>query len=234
MSPILKIKLAAEGQSEQVKRQREPSQFPVKSEKVQLTADKIMILASKEKFKRQRKIFKENGCQSWKFMMLPMVQIPLWVCVSYMLRVLTGWNNIGSKPMDPTLTTEGLGYLHDLALSDPYFVLPITLGIVALANVEWNFSTADLMKLTTRGVRNSLRPTAFDMIMTLARGSIIFLMAMATQAPAALVLYWISSNGFSLCQNLLMDKFLPIRYTPYQRFYSNARLPRSAVPLIKY
>ncbi|QPG76045.1 hypothetical protein FOA43_003431 [Brettanomyces nanus] len=233
MSPVLKIKLAAEGQSEQM-RTRKGENSPVKSEKQQLTADKIMIIASKERFKRQRKLFKDNSCQSWKFMMLPAVQIPLWVSVSYMLRVLTGWSQIGSKPLDSTLTTEGVGYLHDLALNDPYFVLPITLGILALANAEWNFATADMMKLTTRGVRNSLRPTAFDTIITLTRGSIIFLMAMATQAPAALVLYWISSNGFSLCQNLLMDRFLPIRYTPYKRFYSAKKLSKGAVPLIKY
>lgn len=234
MAPVLKIKLAAEGQSEQLKRKMTGESVPVKSEKEQLTGDKIMILASKEKFRRQRKIFKDNGCQSWKFMLLPMVQIPLWVCISFMLRNLTGWNQIGTRPLDPTLTTEGFGYLHDLAVSDPYFIMPVILGLAALTNIEWNFATADLMKLTTRGVRNSLRPTAFDAIMTMARGSIIFLMAMSTQAPVALVLYWISSNCFSLCQNLLMDKFLPVRYTPYKRFYSTRKLPKGSIPLIKY
>lgn len=234
LSPVLKIKLAAKGQESQLARKLNPNKSPIKSETEGLTGDKIMILASKEKFRRQRKIFKENGCQSWKFMLLPAVQIPLWVSISYMLRTLTGWSTLGTRPIDPTLTTEGLGYLTDLAVSDPYFVLPVILGIFALANAEWNFATADLMKLTTRGVRNSLRPTAFDMIMTMSRGSIIFLMAMSTQAPAALVLYWISSNCFSLCQNLLMDKFIPVRYTPYRRFYSTKRLSRGAVALIDY
>mgnify|MGYP003362449683 CR=1 FL=1 len=234
MSPVLKIKLAAKGQESQLARKHNINKSPLKSETEGLTGDKIMILASKEKFKRQRKIFKDNGCQSWKFMLLPAVQIPLWVSVSYMLRTLTGWSTLGTRPIDPTLTTEGFGHLTDLAVSDPYFVLPVVLGIFALANAEWNFATADLMKLTTRGVRNSLRPTAFDMIMTLSRGSIIFLMAMSTQAPAALVLYWISSNCFSLCQNLLMDKFIPVRYTPYRRFYSTRKLPRGSVSLIDY
>lgn len=234
MSPILKIKLAAAGQAEQLKRKQSGDNLPVKSDSEQLTADKIMILASREKFKRQRQIFKDNGCQSWKFMLLPAVQIPLWVSVSYMLRLLTGWVQVGSRPLDPTLTTEGIGYLKDLALNDPYFVLPITLGIFALANAEWNFATADLMKLTTRGVRTSLRPTAFDMIMNLSRGSIIFLMAMSTQAPAALVIYWISSNAYSLIQNYFMDRFLPIRYTPYKRFSTNTKLSKTAVPVIKY
>ncbi|OWB77849.1 hypothetical protein B5S32_g2029 [[Candida] boidinii] len=231
MSPILKAKLASSAQQAQLKRSLDPITH-IKTETEQLTADKIVAIAAKEKWKRQRKIFKENGCQTWKFMILPAIQIPLWVSMSYMFRTLTGWNSMSTKPLDISLTTEGLGWVTDLALPDPYMTLPIILGVVALSNAEWNFRTADLMKLTTRGMKNSLRPTAFDVVITVARASIIFLMAMATQAPAAIVLYWVSSNTFSLCQNYFLDRFLPLRYSPYNRFPgSKAKL--SAIPLVK-
>ncbi|ODV87062.1 hypothetical protein CANARDRAFT_26493 [[Candida] arabinofermentans NRRL YB-2248] len=235
MPPVLKLKLAAAAQAEQLKEAVLKGARTMKSETQKLTADKIIVLAAKEKQKRQRKIFKENGCQTWKFMLLPAIQIPLWMSMSYLFRLLTGWSQFGSRqPLDPTLTTEGFFHVQDLALTDPYMITPVILGLTALTNAEWNFKTADLMKLTTRGVRNSLRPGAFDVVITLTRVSVVFMMVLATQAPVAMVLYWTSSNAYSLIQNMVLDKFMPIRYTPYKRFISNSSVAKNAIPLIKY
>jgi inner membrane protein COX18 len=232
-TPVLRAKLASIAQVEQIKQQN--SEKPIiNNEKATLTAEKIMILAAKEKYKRQKRLFKSYGCQTWKMMLLPAVQIPLWVSFSYMFRNITGWTDFGNKSnIDMSLTDEHFLHLYDLSVNDPYFVLPITLGVVALCNAEWNFKTADLMQLTTRGKKNSLRPTAFDVIITLSRSSLIFLTAVATQAPAALVMYWISSNSYSLIQNILMDRFLPLRYSPYDRFRRSDKVPDSATPIMK-
>lgn len=235
-APVLRAKLASIAQKEQLKRASAPpsASSPIPNEKATLTADKITILAAKEKYKRQKLLFKKYGCQTWKMMLLPAIQIPLWVSFSYMFRTITGWTDFGNKSnIDMSLTQEHFLHLHDLSVSDPYFALPITLGVVALCNAEWNFKTADIMQLTTRGKKNSLRPTAFDVIITLSRSSLIFLTAVATQAPAALVMYWISSNSFSLLQNILMDRFLPLRYTPYDRFRRSGSIPESAKPILK-
>ena len=232
-TPVLRAKLASIAQKEQLNRQT-TKLTEIPNEKATLTADKIMILAAKEKIKRQRLLFKKYGCQTWKMMLLPAIQIPLWVSLSYMFRTITGWSDFGKKgTIDLSLTQEHFLHLHDLSVSDPYFALPITLGVVALCNAEWNFKTADLMQLTTRGKKNSLRPTAFDVIITLSRSSLIFLTALATQAPAALVMYWISSNSYSLLQNVMMDRFLPLRYSPYDRFQRSQKVPESAAPILK-
>lgn len=231
-TPVLRAKLALLAQQEQLK--VKSSLIP--NEKAKLTADKIMILSVKEKIKRQKKLFKQYGCQTWKLMLLPAIQIPLWVSFSYMFRNITGWSSgfgADKSNFDMSLTTEHFLHLNDLSVNDPYFVLPITLGIVALCNAEWNFKTADLMKLTTRGKKNSLRSTPFDVIITLSRSSLIFLTAVATQAPAALVIYWISSNAYSLFQNILMDKFLPLRYSPYDRFKKFEKIPTNVKPILK-
>lgn len=237
-TPVLRAKLASVAQAEQVKRQEELARgikSPVPNEKATLTADKIMILTAKEKYKRQKALFKQYGCQTWKMMLLPAVQIPLWVSFSYMFRTITGWADFGNKSnIDMSLTDEHFLHLYDLSVSDPYFIFPITLGAVALCNAEWNFKTADLMQLTTRGKKNTLRPTAFDVIITLSRASLIFLTAVATQAPAALVMYWISSNSYSLLQNIFMDRFLPLRYSPYERFRRTSSVPKDAKPLVRY
>lgn len=232
-TPVLRAKLASIAQNEQLKQKLNKSLNLIPNEKAQLTADKIMILSVKEKYNRQKKLFKKYNCQTWKMMLLPAIQIPLWISISYMFRNITGWSDITKKAnIDMSLTEEHFFHLHDLSVNDPYFILPITLGIVALCNAEWNFKTADLMQLTTRGKKNSLRPTAFDVIITLSRSSLIFLTAISTQAPAALVIYWISSNSFSLFQNILMDKFLPLRYSPYDRFTTTEKVKDSATPLL--
>lgn len=231
-TPVLRAKLALIAQQEQLK--IKSSLIP--NERAKLTADKIMILSVKEKIKRQRKLFKQYGCQTWKLMLLPAVQIPLWVSFSYMFRNITGWSNgfgTDKSNIDMSLTTEHFLHLTDLSVNDTYFILPISLGIIALCNAEWNFKTADLMKLTTRGKKNSLRSTPFDVIITLSRSSLIFLIALATQAPAALVIYWISSNSYSLFQNILMDKFLPLRYSPYERFKRFEKIPTGVKPILK-
>ncbi|KAG7880557.1 hypothetical protein KL905_002531 [Ogataea polymorpha] len=223
MFPIFKLRLAARAQAAQRNARLSKIDVPIKTETEQLSANKIIVLASKERMKRQRQIFRDNGCQSWKFLALPAIQIPLWIALSQTFRVLTGWTNLRATVLDPTLSTEGLGYFTNLTLSDPYFILPVVLGVTALTNAEWNFRTADLMKLTTRGVRNSLRPTAFDSVINLTRMSICFLVVLSAQAPAALSIYWISSNMYSLAQNILLNKFMPLRYTPYARSAPSTR-----------
>ncbi|KAG0683077.1 Cytochrome c oxidase assembly protein cox18, mitochondrial [Pichia californica] len=240
-TPVLRAKLASIAQTEQLKNSKNKNKNKnslnniLNNEKATLTADKIMILSTKEKYKRQKLLFKKYNCQTWKLMLLPAIQIPLWISFSYMFRIITGWTDLTkNSAIDMSLTNETFLHLNNLSISDPYFILPITLGIVSLCNAEWNFKTADLMQLTTRGKKNTLRPTAFDVIITLSRSSLIFLTAISTQAPAALVIYWISSNSYSLIQNILMDKFLPLRYTPYERFTSSGKVPFDAKPLMKY
>lgn len=47
--------------------------------------------------------------------------------------------------------------------------------------------------------------------------SIVFMMAISLHAPAALTIYWISSQLYSLLQNVMMDLMLPISFTPKKR-----------------
>ena len=210
-TPVLRAKLASIAQIENFKNPN--SKSPI----AQLTADKIIILSAKERIKRQRNLFRKFQCQTWKMWLLPAIQLPLWISISYMFRKITGWSDMSHSNIDSSLINEHFLYLTDLSLNDPYFILPITLGIISLSNAEWNFKTAHLMNLTSKGIKNNLRSTPFDVIITLSRSSLIFLTAISTQAPAALVIYWISSNIYSLIQNILLDKYLPLKYTPYNR-----------------
>lgn len=232
MGPILRVKLAAQAQSQAQARQTAKTLDPLDSLKETLTYEKIVVLAAKETRKRQKALFKKNKCQVWKSMVLPAVQIPVWLSLSFTFRSLTGWQGWHSSdtPLDPTLSKEGFGWVTDLTYADPYTILPVVLEALALVNIEWNNRTLSTMRLTSKGKGNS-RPTVFDAMINTSRIGVVFLMVVSSQAPAALSLYWISSNAFSLLQNMVLDRVLPISYSPYTQ-YSKRRPLASAAPLV--
>lgn len=210
MGPILRLKLASRAQEAKSK---ENKNLPM-GKAASLTYEQIMLLSIKERRERQKRIFKENGCEMYKNFILPVFQIPLWILMSATFRDLSGWNEITTNPLDSSLLYEGLFWFQDLTVLDQYSVLPIVLGTLALSNIEWNFKT---FKMRDFNVKRSNRITAFDSLINISRLSVVFLMTISTQAPTALVLYWISSNGFSVIQNILLDYYIPIKYTPETR-----------------
>lgn len=247
MAPVFRLKLAQAAQEAQSQRDallnRNPNTKLTPSPVAELTADKIAIITAKEKIKRQRKLFKEYNVQSFKFLVLPFIQMPLWIGLSLIYRSITGWSDLGLEMgksisqggnFDPTIS-ESFLHVSDMANADPYFIAPIILGIVALANAEWNFKTAQLMNLTQSNRQLSgqiSRPKAFDVVMTLSRAGLIFLTAVSTQAPFALVWYWICSNLFSLGQNILLDKYIPLKYIPESRFRRWGKVDKTATPIL--
>lgn len=86
-----------------------------------------------------RQLFSEEGCNPYKVAILPWVQLPLWVALSFALRDMTGVfpNRV---PLNPEATlsfaNEGLLWFQDLTLPDPYCVLPVVLAFSNLLNIE--------------------------------------------------------------------------------------------------
>jgi inner membrane protein COX18 len=236
MGPILRLKLASRAQSAKQKETQQAGELvdgvvpqgAIGGRAAALTYEQIMLLSAKERRERQKKLFKEHGCQMWKNFTLPLFQIPLWLAMSATFRDLSGWNEISSNPLDDSLVSEGLYWFSDLTVADPMSILPVMLGTLALTNVEWNFKTMQLHNSSS--VRRSQRITAFDSVMNMSRLGVVFLMAVSTQAPAALALYWISSNAFSTVQNMVLDYYVPVRYTPEARSQPEEAAP-DAIPL---
>lgn len=191
--------------------------------------EEIVLMANKERRRRQKQLFKDHNIQLWKNFLLPLFQIPLWVAMSLTMRNLSGWSswdNLSNAALDPSLYEEGLLWFTDLASYDSLHVFPVVLGIVSLCNVEWTFRTIQLMRPTSSSsssasISNSkapLRPTLMDSMSNISRMSVVFMMAISMNAPVALVLYWISSQVFSLIQNVILDLNFPMSFTPRKRF----------------
>lgn len=244
MNPVLKLNLAKKVQA--AKRKAEKSleniegsvtgdqsienvvnlQSPVATMKY----EEILLLATKETRKRQRILFKKHNVQLWKNIILPAFQIPLWVCMSWTMRDLSGWStwdSLANKPLNPSLYTEGLFWFTDLTSLDPMHIFPLVLGVISLCNVEWTFKTLELLRSTRKRLG---RPTLTDSMSSISRMSVVFMMAISLNAPVALTLYWLSSQVYSLIQNIILDLMIPISFTPNKRFSYNA-LSQSSKPV---
>ncbi|ODV64492.1 membrane insertase COX18 ASCRUDRAFT_74104 [Ascoidea rubescens DSM 1968] len=230
MVPVFKYKLI----TEMLLRRKKSEKNLIPQTSLDLVSyEQILLLALTEKRKRSKFLFKKYKCQNWKNLILPTIQIPLWITLSLIIRELSGWKNILSRSTDlvsiePTLINEG-GFLwiSDYSLSDPYCVFPIILGLISVTNIEWLsryvFNNGSGQN-SILGVRNSLsnrRLTVFDSITNISRLSVVFMIGISFNAPVLIVLYWICSNIYSLVQNIFLEYFLPIRYQPYNRNWTS-------------
>mmetsp|Transcript_2433 Transcript_2433/g.2713 ORF Transcript_2433/g.2713 Transcript_2433/m.2713 type:complete len:343 (+) Transcript_2433:580-1608(+) len=244
MNPVLKLNLAKKVQS--AKRKAEKSLESIQGSKTgdqsienvvnlqspvaTMKYEEILLLATKETRKRQKALFKKHNVQLYKNIILPAFQIPLWVCMSWTMRDLSGWSSwdsLSNKPLDASLYTEGLFWFTDLTSLDPMHIFPLVLGVVSLCNVEWTFKTLELLRFTRKRLG---RPTLTDSMSNVARMSVVFMMAISLNAPVALTLYWLSSQVYSLIQNIIMDLMIPISFTPNKRI-SYKVLPQTNQPI---
>ncbi|ANB14874.1 Cox18p [Sugiyamaella lignohabitans] len=218
MGPILKARLASSKAAQQGL----------------LTREQIEVLTVKEKRKQRIKLFKKFKCQTWKNLTLPLVQIPIWIEMSMVIRSMCGWSALKGIPSEPSFLSDSFWWYSDLIVSDPYYALPLAIGAVSMANIEWNVlsnlspaarrerelkevarSNPDSEKELTMAGQSGVSGPSIPVILTnMARGGTIIFITIAMQAPTALCLYWFSSNAYSLVQNILLDKYLPITDSP--------------------
>ncbi|KAG0739633.1 hypothetical protein G6F62_008029 [Rhizopus arrhizus] len=136
--------------------------------------------------KKVNAIYAQYGCSRYKLLLLPYVQIPLFVSMSLTLRHMTAYPLpwFGQTAQSPVqgLDQGGLEPFLDLTTTDPTLILPVLVGAGNLLNVELNAWYA-------KGVQ-----TPRQKIMTnLFRGLSIAFIPIAAHAPVAISLYWVTS-----------------------------------------
>jgi YidC/Oxa1 family membrane protein insertase len=87
-----------------------------------------------------------------------------------------------------------LGWIHDLSQHDPFFVLPILMGVSQLV-------------ITRMTPQTSADPVQAKMMQFMP---VVFTFILAW-APAGLVLYWFSNNLVSMGQQVATNRFLQHR-----------------------
>lgn len=123
---------------------------------------------------------KKHDIKLFKPLILPLTQAPIFISFFIALR------EMANLPV-PSLQTGGLWWFQDLTVSDPTYILPMIVtatmwGVLELG-AETGVQSSDL-----QWMRNVLR------VMPLA------VLPITIHFPAAVFVYWFSSNLFSLCQ----------------------------------
>ncbi|RIA97344.1 60Kd inner membrane protein [Glomus cerebriforme] len=178
------------------------------------------------KFKAKiREIYKANKCSPIRNYLLPWVQIPLFISNSLTLRhmvdsttksnfntntsltipettIVSSTSNINNidaitsidNMSTDTLINGGILWFNDLTLTDPTFIFPLAIGLTNLLNIEiHSWFTKYQPSIRSKILKN------------LSRGLSVLMIPVATQAPMAICLYWLSSSTFSVGQNLIIQ-----------------------------
>lgn len=141
-------------------------------------------------------VIREN-CHPMKTIFVLWGQIPLWICQSVAIRnILNVWPDPSSVQAQIVLqefSDGGAAWFHDLTAVDSTFILPITLGVLNLANIEFQtLQSIDEPTRFRRIVSNFFRLISLGMI------------PIAASVPSCLTLYWTTSSAYSLVQNIIL------------------------------
>lgn len=100
--------------------------------------------------KMTKELYSQEGCHPLKVAMLPWVQLPLWIVISFALRNMTGSYPSAYPPPPHVLQafhTEGALWFPDLTMPDPCTVLPVLLVVTNLLNIEVRQTLPPLLAL---------------------------------------------------------------------------------------
>ncbi|XP_070544822.1 cytochrome c oxidase assembly protein COX18, mitochondrial-like [Ptychodera flava] len=171
-------------------------------------------------------LYIRDNCHPFKRDLLIWVQLPMWICLSFALRNMSGaFPGKQGQEMGvlvPAMQTEGTLWFPDLTQADPYWILPLLLGISNLLVIEFH-------------ALRPVEPTKFQRRVTMFfRCLSVAMVPLAASLPTAMSLYWTTSSIFGLTQNILL-KFPKVRRvcgipktshesrTPYKDMYQIAK-----------
>lgn len=140
------------------------------------------------KIYREEKVNPLGGC-------LPiMIQIPVFIALYWVLLSSVEMRN-----------APWVGWIHDLAQPDPYFILPLVMAITTMIQTALNPLPPDPMQAKLMW----LMPLMF---------SVMFFFF-----PAGLVIYWVTNNILTILQQSFINKRMgvPLKFTlPFELFKS--------------
>jgi len=147
----------------------------------------------------------EYNCHHAKLYVPFYIQIPLWVFISIGLRNMSTMRvvsegRLSEIPIEDRFlqfSTEGFGWISNLTVPDPTFVLPVAVGLVFASNVYIS--------------SNRHANASPEKMSKFSKGLIIFLyllsammIPIAAMQPSAVALYWASSGAAGLVVNLVL------------------------------
>nr|XP_003705007.2 PREDICTED: mitochondrial inner membrane protein COX18 [Megachile rotundata] len=142
-------------------------------------------------------LYQIHNCHPLKSAAIIMLQAPIWISLSVALSnmcYMLPYRNNAAYQTYLQFTTGGFGWIKDLTVTDPCFVLPILFGLSGLTVIEIN-------QLLFR-VKNESKFTKY--MTYFLRAVIIFFVYIMAYMPSSLALYWTTNNYCTLLQSLLL------------------------------
>ncbi|XP_049873135.1 cytochrome c oxidase assembly protein COX18, mitochondrial [Pectinophora gossypiella] len=160
-----------------------------------LTDKQTVILYRRSLKKQWRKLIERDNCHPFKASMVIWFQIPIWVCISFALR-----NLVYMHPPDPSavvtfmeLSAGGIGWIPNLTEPDHSLILPVAFGLINLAIIE------------IQSVSKLRQPSKmYNVFTNVFRVFSVVMIPVAASVPSCMCLYWVTSSGFGLMQNLML------------------------------
>ncbi|KAL8619223.1 hypothetical protein ACOMHN_050005 [Nucella lapillus] len=175
-----------------------------------------------------KELYMRDHCHPAKSSLVLWFQIPMWVCLSFALRNMTGFvpaaaSTTESLALCPDLQTEGTLWFPDLTAPDSTWVLPLLLGLTNLLNIEMHSLTAERVSRFQKVLVSVMR--VFSLIM----------IPIGSAVPSCMCYYWVCSSVFGLGQTVLfklpsvrrlvrLPKTPSESQTPFTDMYHSARM----------
>lgn len=152
------------------------------------------------KQEEKRLIIRDN-CHPIKGSIVVLFQIPFWIILSHSMRNMAFMKPIAhQKALDiyvfNQLSNEGILWFTNLTQSDPYFILPILVGIVNLAIIQIH-SNERLKKLETKTRMHSI-------ITNTLRVTTLLIIPIGFFMPSSVCFYWLMSSTMGLIQTIIL------------------------------
>ncbi|KAK8849683.1 hypothetical protein IAR55_005018 [Kwoniella newhampshirensis] len=137
-----------------------------------------------------RQLMKENNVNPARALILPVIQLPIFFTFFTIIRGLT------NLPL-PQLKEGGIGWLTDLTMADPYYILPLT--SLLFTNLVFRFGADGVGSDAKAG-----SPQRMAHMRNFIQLTTLLSLPVVAYFPAAILFYWTFSSGFTLLQSLLL------------------------------
>ncbi|KAI8995914.1 60Kd inner membrane protein-domain-containing protein, partial [Gaertneriomyces semiglobifer] len=155
---------------------------PLQNDMQRYTSQGDMAQAQKTR-QKLADLYKSEGVNPFGAI-LAFAQIPVFMSFFFGLKAMA------DLPV-PGLSTGGFGWVTDLTLPDSTYILPVAANLGMLAVMEAQAKSGGAAAMQSPTMKNVFR------------GFMVIAIFLTAKFPAAMFMYWVSSNIFTLLQSLL-------------------------------
>lgn len=156
--------------------------------------------------------------------------LPVWLSVMESLRRMVGMSSglLGmiqswyesmpvdggaSIPVEPSMATQGALWFPDLLAADSTCALPVILSAMMFTNITWGWKLASAAEIAEMSVGQAIKNRLLKVLKRTLQVLSIWLAPtmIFSEAPAGLLIYWISSVVFATAQTKVLHKIVPTR-----------------------